>query len=66
MLMNDRPHLLLVFKRILYAESEDDKDDLYESLLSDDVVLKYPNFSTYVTFMKIASHGLSVTELTYP
>ena len=46
MLMNDRPHLLLVFKRILYAESEDDKDHLYESLLSDDVVLKYPNFST--------------------
>jgi hypothetical protein len=46
--MDDRPHLFSLFKRILYAESEEDKDDLYESLLSDRVVLQYPNFGTYI------------------
>ena len=45
--MDDRPHLLLAFKRILYAESEDALEDFYDNLLSDDVMLKYPNFSKY-------------------
>ena len=46
--MNDRPHLFSVFKRILYAESEEDKNDLYESFLSNEIVLKHPNFGTYI------------------
>ena len=46
--MDDRPHLFLAFKRILYAESEDALEDFYDNLLSDEVMLKYPNFSKYV------------------
>lgn len=46
--LNDRPHLLLLFKRILYAESEEELDDLHDSLVSDEVVLTYPNFTTYI------------------
>ena len=46
--MNDRPHLFSLFKRILYAESEEDKNDLYESFLSNEIVLKHPNFGTNI------------------
>ena len=46
--MNDRPHLFSLFKRILYAESEEDKNDLYESFLSNEIVLKHPNFGKYI------------------
>lgn len=46
--MDDRPHLLLMFKSILYAENEDKVEDLYDNLVSDDMVLKYPNFCTYI------------------
>ena len=47
--MNDMPHLFFfLIKRILYAESEEDKNDLYESFLSNEIVLKYPNFGTYI------------------
>jgi hypothetical protein len=33
---------------MLYAESEEELDDLYDSLVSDEVVLTYPNFCKYV------------------
>ena len=46
--MEDRPHLLLAFKRILYAECEDDLEEHYDNLASDEVMLKYPNFAKYV------------------
>ena len=46
--MEDRPHLLLTFKRILYAECEDDLEEHYDNFASDEVMLKYPNFAKYV------------------
>ena len=41
--MEERPHLLLAFKGILYAECEDDVEEHYDNLASDEVMLKYPN-----------------------
>lgn len=46
--MDYRPHLLLAFKRILYAECEDDLEEHYDNLVSDEVMIKYPNFAKYV------------------
>ena len=38
--MEDRPALLLLFKEILYAKSE----DFFDNLISSDVASKYVNF----------------------
>ena len=44
----DRPHLLLLFKHILYAESENEMEDLYKILKNDVTAKTYPNFLNYV------------------
>ena len=46
--MEDRPHLLLAFKRILYAECKDDLEEHYDNLASDEVMLNNPNFAKYI------------------
>jgi hypothetical protein len=40
----DIPHLLLAFKKILFAENEDEL-----KIFFDDLVSKYPNFEKYIT-----------------
>lgn len=45
----DRPHLLLGFKRALYAESEEVFESEYQSLLEDEVASKYPSFIKYIS-----------------
>ena len=47
--LEDRPPLLLAFKKILYAENEDDLHDLFDALITSDMASKYPNFKKYVT-----------------
>ncbi len=47
--IDDRPHILLAFKQVLYAENEDEFQSHYESLLEDEVALKYPNFIKYIS-----------------
>ena len=47
--MEDRPALLLLFKEILYAESEDKLQDSFDNLISSDVASKYVNFKKYAT-----------------
>jgi hypothetical protein len=47
--IEDRPTLLLSFKQILYAESEDDLHNSFDDLISSDVASKYANFKKYVT-----------------
>ena len=47
--LEDRPNLLLLFKKVLYAENEDDLEEFFEDLISCDMVSKYPNFEKYVT-----------------
>ena len=44
---HDRPEVFSLFKKALYAESEENFDDCYEDLLSDDVCSKYPNLLQY-------------------
>ncbi|XP_028403993.1 uncharacterized protein LOC114526596 [Dendronephthya gigantea] len=48
-LLKDRPHLLLGFKRAVYAEDEEEFQSEYESLLQDEIAMKYPNFSKYAS-----------------
>ena len=47
--MEDRRHLLLAFKKILYAENEDDVQNYFDDLISCDTASEYPNFQKYVT-----------------
>ena len=47
--IDDRPHILLAFKQVLYAENEDEFQSQFESLLEDEVALKYPNFIKYIS-----------------
>ena len=47
--MEDRPALLLLFKEILYAESEDKPQDSFDNLMSSDVASKYVNFKNDAT-----------------
>jgi len=42
----NRPELLVLFKQILYED--DDVDDLIESFLTDERVIRYPNFIKYI------------------
>ena len=44
---HDRPEVFSLFKKALYAGSEENFDDCYEDLLSDDVCSKYPNLLQY-------------------
>ena len=46
--MEDRPKLLLAFKRILYAESEDDMQNYFDDLVCD-TAPNYPGFVKYIT-----------------
>ncbi|CAB3994435.1 Hypothetical predicted protein [Paramuricea clavata] len=46
--IEDRPHILLGFKRALYAESEGFQAE-YQSLIEDEVASKYPNFIKYIS-----------------
>lgn len=46
---DDRPHILLAFKRVLYAENEEDFKSQYESLLEDEIASMYPNFIKYIS-----------------
>jgi hypothetical protein len=41
--------LALGFKKILYAENEDDLHDLFDALITSDMASEYPNFNKYVT-----------------
>jgi hypothetical protein len=41
--------LLLAFKKIFYAENEDDLHDLFDALITSDMASEYPNFNKYVT-----------------
>jgi hypothetical protein len=45
----DRPHLLLAFKKILFAENEDELKIFFDDLIDSDLVSKYPNFEKYIT-----------------
>ena len=64
--IDERPRQLLPFKRILYAECEDDLEEHYDSLVSDEVMMKYSFFlSMLQMYIKTAHHGHSVTESTY-
>jgi hypothetical protein len=47
--MEDRPQLLLSFKRIVYAESEEDMHDDFDDLVSNNIASKYPGFVKYVS-----------------
>ena len=49
MATDDRPHILLAFKRVLYAENEEEFKSNYESFLEDEVALKYANFIKYIS-----------------
>ena len=44
---HDRPEVFSLFKKALYAKSEESFDDCSEDLLSDDVCSKYPNLLQY-------------------
>ena len=44
---HDRPEVFSLFKKALYATTEESFDDCYEDLLSDDVCSKYPNLLQY-------------------
>ena len=44
-----RPHILLAFKRVLYAENEEEFKSNYESFLEDESALKYANFIKYIS-----------------
>ena len=40
----DRPILLRLFRRMVYAETKEKYDELYQDLLSDSTAKKYPKF----------------------
>ena len=46
--MEDRPKLLLAFKRIVYAESKEDMQNGFDDLVGD-TASTYPGFVKYVT-----------------
>ncbi len=46
--MEDRPKLLLAFKKILYAECEEDMQNDFDDLVSD-TASNYPGFVKYIT-----------------
>lgn len=48
-ILEDRPSLLMAFKKILYAENEDDLQNFFDDLISSDLASNYPNFVKYVT-----------------
>ena len=47
-LLEHRPALLSLFKRVLYADTEEEMIDFYKDLKCDDIALKYTNFIKYV------------------
>ena len=49
-LMQDRPHILLLFKSVLYAENEDDMESFYgdHNGMEDDIFRKYDNLRKYI------------------
>lgn len=46
--LNDRVSLLLNFKKILYAESQEALEQQYDSLICSDIASKYPNLCKYL------------------
>ena len=44
---DDRPHLLLLFKNVLYSEKEEEMEERFEYLLNDTIVCKYHSFQKY-------------------
>ena len=66
--MDDRPHLLLMFKSILYAENEDEVEDQYMTTLCQ--MIWCSNIQIFASIsqmcMKSVNLGHSVTEQTYP
>ena len=47
-LLDQRPHILTLFKRVLYANTNDEMEDAYDEFLSDDIIINYPNLISYI------------------
>ena len=47
-LLSHRPHILTLFKRVLYADTTEEMMDKYAEFLSDEVVSSYPNLVSYI------------------
>ena len=63
--VEDRPKLLLAFKRIVYAESEEDMQNGFDDLVCD-TASTYPGFlSMSPMFLKNVRHGQCVIVLNY-
>src|SRR5277367_388781 len=45
---NDRQHLMILFRRIMYANEEEDCDSAFSDLMDDPLSQKYPNFRRYI------------------
>ena len=43
-----RPYILTYFKRVLYANSVSEMEDMFENFLSDKVISYYKNFVSYI------------------
>ena len=43
----DRPNLIGLVRKILYAENENDLEDTYAELMTSHITEKYENFATY-------------------
>ena len=43
----DRTDILLMFKKVVYADSFDEMEEWYEELISSNIISKYPNLVTY-------------------
>ena len=58
----DKLFLLQLFRKVAFAETEDDLDDATDELFSNPVSLKYPNFLKHLkddTFPKINSWSIA-------
>ena len=45
---NDRPKIMILFKKVVYASTVQEMEDLFEELIESDVVCKYANLCAYL------------------
>ena len=46
--MEKRPHILTLFKQVLYATTTDVMENAYDAFLNDEIIRSYPNLIKYI------------------